>query len=115
MATQQSVLFSWDDVEGCRSFGGLKFVLDQLPDEGVVSALEARRGRGRNSCPARAIRRALVTGVVFGHESSASLLRELGQQPTGAAGGLRVRPAGPPGAAEADAGAERGRRRDAGG
>ena len=81
MATRQSVLFSWDDVEGLPELRRLGFVLDQLPDEGVVSALEARRGRGRDEYPARAMWRALVAGVVFGHGSSASLLRELGRNP----------------------------------
>ena len=81
MATERSVHFSWDDVERLPELRRLGFVLEQLPDEGVVSALEARRGRGRNECPARAMWRALVAGVVFGHGSSASLLRELGRNP----------------------------------
>ena len=38
-------------------------------------------GRGRDDYPVRAMWRALVAGVVFGHESSASLLRELGRNP----------------------------------
>ncbi len=54
-------------------------MLDQLPDDGIVSALEARRGRREH--PVRAMWRALVAGVVFGHASSASLLRELGRNP----------------------------------
>ncbi|MYK29937.1 MAG: transposase, partial [Gammaproteobacteria bacterium] len=59
----------------------LGVVLDQLPDGGIVSALEAKRGRGRSEYPVRAMWRALVSGVVFGHASSASLLRELGRNP----------------------------------
>lgn len=81
MATGQSVLFSWDDVERLPELRRLGFVLDNLPDEGVVSALESRRGRGRDEYPVRAMWRALVAGMVFGHESSASLLRELGRNP----------------------------------
>jgi len=75
------LLFSWADVERLPDLERLGFVLDQLPDEGIVSALEAKRGRGRRECPVRAMWRALVAGVVFGHASSASLLRELGRNP----------------------------------
>ena len=81
MATEGSLLFSWADVERLPDLERLGFVLDQLPDEGIVSALEAKRGRGRREHPVRAMWRALVAGVVFGHASSASLLRELGRNP----------------------------------
>ena len=81
MATDRSMLFSWDDVEQLPELRRLGFVLDNLPDAGVVEALESRRGRGRDEYPVSALWRALVAGVVFGHESSASLLRELGRNP----------------------------------
>lgn len=81
MATQRSVLFSWDDVERLPELRRLGFVLDNLPDAEIVAALESRRGRGRDEYPVSAMWRALVAGMVFGHESSASLLRELGRNP----------------------------------
>ena len=81
MAAEGSLLFSWADVERLPDLERLGFVLEQLPDGGVVSALEAWRGRGRGDYPVRAMWRALVAGVVFGHASSASLLRELGRNP----------------------------------
>ena len=81
MATPQSVLFSWDDVERLPELRRLTFVLDNLPDGEVVAALEAKRGRGRDEYPVSAMWRALVAGVVFGHASAASLLRELGRNP----------------------------------
>ena len=56
-------------------------MLDNLPDEELVAALEARRGRGRDEYPVRPMWCALVAGVVFGHASAASLLRELGRNP----------------------------------
>ena len=49
--------------------------------EELVAALEAVRGRGRNDYPVRAMWRALVAGVVFGHRSIASLLREFRRNP----------------------------------
>ena len=81
MATDRSMFFSWDDVERLPELRRLEFVLDNLPDAAVVGALEARRGRGRDEYPVGAMWRALVAGMVFGHESAASLLRELGRNP----------------------------------
>ena len=81
MATDRSMLFSWDDVDRLPELRRLGFVLDNLPDGPVVAALEAKRGRGRDEYPVSAMWRALVAGVVFGHDSSASLLRELGRNP----------------------------------
>ena len=108
MATVRSLLFSWDDVERLPELRRLTFVLDNLPDAELVAALEAKRGRGRDEYPVPAMWRALVAGVVFGHESAASLLRELARNP-GAARAVRVRPAGPAGADAAAGGAADGR------
>ena len=82
MATADSMLFSWNDVERLPDLERLDLALEQLPDGELVSALETRRGRGRDDYPVRAMWRALVAGVVFGHESSASLLRELRRNPS---------------------------------
>ena len=81
MATADSMLFSWNDVERLPDLERLHLALERLPDGDLVSALEARRGKGRDDYPVRAMWRALVAGVVFGHESSASLLRELRRNP----------------------------------
>ena len=81
MATDRSMPFFWDDVERLPEPRRLEFVLDNLPDAAVVEALEAGRGRGRDEYPVGAMWRALVAGMVFGHESAASLLREPGRNP----------------------------------
>ena len=57
----------------------LEFVLDHLPDEGILAALERRRGRGRNDFPVRPMWRALIAGVVLRHPTAAALRRELGR------------------------------------
>ena len=54
MATAESMLFSWSDVERLPDLERLDLALDRLPDEELVSALEARRGRGRDDYPVRA-------------------------------------------------------------
>ena len=81
MATAHTVLFSWSDVEQLPELRRLELVLEALPDEELVSSLEATRGRGRDDYPVRAMWRAVVAGVVFGHRSTASLVRELGRNP----------------------------------
>ena len=81
MATASNVLFSWADVEKLPELRRLELVLDTLPDQELVATLEAARGRGRDDDPVRAMWRALIAGVVFGHRSIASLLRELGRNP----------------------------------
>ncbi len=81
MATAEKLAFSWWSVEGLADLERLRVVLDTLPDEKVVAALEAGRGRGRNDYPVRAMWRALIAGIVFQHASMQSLLRELGRNP----------------------------------
>ncbi len=81
MATAYKLPFSWCDVEGLPDLERLRPVFEVLPDEGIVAALEAGRGRGRNDYPVRAMWRALIAGVVFQHASVQSLLRESGRHP----------------------------------
>ena len=63
MATDRSMLFSWDDVERLPELRRLEFVLDNLPDAAVVGALEARRGRGRDEVPTAWAFSRFVAGV----------------------------------------------------
>ena len=81
MTAATSMLFSWDDVERLGDLKRLQWVLRYLPDQPVVQALKARRGRGRDDYPIEAMWRALMAGVVFQHDSIASLVRELRRNP----------------------------------
>ena len=81
MATAEKLPFSWRAVESLPDLERLRLVLDTLPDEEIVAALEAGRGRGRNDDPVRSMWRALIAGVVFQHASIQSLLRELDRNP----------------------------------
>ncbi|MDE0362923.1 MAG: hypothetical protein OXI74_17250, partial [Rhodospirillaceae bacterium] len=56
------LLFSWEDVDSLPDLRRLRLVLDHLPDEPVIEALRARRGRGRDDYPVDAMWRALVGG-----------------------------------------------------
>ncbi len=81
MTTQTPLLFSWSDVESLPDIERLRRVLDALPDEALIAALERRRGKGRNDYPLEAMWRALVAGIVFQHPSIEALLRELNRNP----------------------------------
>ncbi len=74
----QSNLFDWQTAEAKSDLERLSLVLEALPDEALMRALEKRRGRrGRNDYPVRAMWNSVVAGVVFQHESAESLRREL--------------------------------------
>ncbi len=74
----QKPIFGWDEIEGLADLRRLQLVLDNLPDEALMVALEAQRGvRGRDDYPVRPMWNALVAGVVFQHPTVESLLREL--------------------------------------
>jgi len=81
MATAERLPFSWRDIEALPDLERVCLVLEVLPDEEIVTALEACRDRGRNDYPVRAMWRALIAGVVFQHGSVQSLLGELGRNP----------------------------------
>jgi hypothetical protein len=78
MATiAQEPLFGWDQIEALGDLKRLQLVLENLPDEPVVSKLEQERDRGRDRYPIRPMWNALIAGVVFQHQTAESLLREL--------------------------------------
>lgn len=74
----QFQVFSWQDVDRSSDLDRFRLVLEALPDEDLVAALEQKRGkRGRNTFPVRACFNAVLAGIVFQHPSVESLLREL--------------------------------------
>lgn len=74
----QKPIFGWEEIEGLADLKRLRLVLENLPDEALMRALEAARGvRGRDDYPVRPMWNALIAGVVFQHPTVESLLREL--------------------------------------
>lgn len=73
----QSSLFSWENVDRSSEIVRLGRLLDALPDEGLLAALEARRRGRRNDYPLRALWRSALAGAALGHPTIASLVREL--------------------------------------
>ena len=73
----QKQLFDWTQVEELDDLERLKLVLDTLPDEELMRALERERGKGRNDYPVRAMWNSIIAAIVFQHASIESLRREL--------------------------------------
>jgi hypothetical protein len=78
MATiPQKPLFRWEEVEELGDLERLRLVIEHLPDEALMQALERRRGHGRDDYPIRAVWNSILAGVVFQHQSVEQLRREL--------------------------------------
>jgi hypothetical protein len=73
----QKPLFSWEDLDRSSDLCRLQLVLEYLPDDGIVRALEAERGRGRDTYPVGPVWNAMLAGIVLQHPTVESLLREL--------------------------------------
>lgn len=65
----QKKLFGWREIEELGDLDRLRLVLQWLPDEPLMQALEEKRGRGRDEYPVRGIWNTVIAGVVFGHPS----------------------------------------------
>ncbi len=75
-------LFVWSDIEELGDLERLRLVLDVLPDENLMQALELKRGRsGVDKYPIRAVWNSIVAGIVFQHPTIESLRRELKRNP----------------------------------
>jgi len=73
----QPELFAWEQVDAASDMDRLRWVLEALPDEQLMLALElARKGR-RDDYPIRAVWNSIIAGVVFDHAGVESLRREL--------------------------------------
>jgi len=73
----QTTLFSWEEVDQLGDLQRLKLILDNLPDEELMQAIETDRGCGRNDFPVRVMWNLLIAGIVYQHPSIESLIREL--------------------------------------
>ena len=73
----QAQLFSWDQVDAASDLDRLRMLLEALPDEELMRALEAERKGRRDDYPIRAMWNSLLAGIVFQHEGIESLRREL--------------------------------------
>ena len=73
----QTSLFSWEnEIEKLGDNVRLVRVVENLPDEELMQALEEERGRGRDDYPVRAMWNMLIAMIVFGHGRFADIIRE---------------------------------------
>lgn len=78
MAIIPKSIFGWEEeIYHLGDLKRLQIVLDTLPDEPLMRKLDQERGNGRDDFPVRAMWNLLIAGIIFGHNSIASLLREL--------------------------------------
>ena len=59
----QKQLFSWKEIENLGDLSRLQLVLNYLPDEPLMRALESQRGKGRDEYPVRTVWNSILAGV----------------------------------------------------
>jgi len=72
----QLKLFEWNEIQTLGDLDRLRLVLEYMPDEELMVALERKRGKGRDDYPIRAMWNSVLAGIVFQHESVEKLRRE---------------------------------------
>lgn len=74
-------LFPWNKLPDSPDLAALRFLLDLLPDQGLLTTLRAYRGKGRNDYPVRVLWRVHVTRYLLRHVTMEACLAELGRNP----------------------------------
>ena len=73
----QQKIFSWKDVEASGELERLRMVIEAIPDDELMKALEAERKGRRDDYPIRGVWNSILAGIVYQHISIESLRREL--------------------------------------
>ncbi|MGB9625393.1 MAG: transposase [Phycisphaerae bacterium] len=74
-------LFAWDKLPDSPDLAAVRFLLDLLPDERLLTTLRAYRGKGRNDYPMHILWRVHVTRYLLRHMTMEACLAELGRNP----------------------------------
>jgi hypothetical protein len=74
-------LFAWDKLPDSPDLSAVRFLLDLLPDQRLLAALRAYRGKGRNDYPVQILWRVHVTRCLLRHVTMEACLAELGRNP----------------------------------
>ncbi len=59
----QQTFFLWNEIESLGDLERLNLVLEYMPDEDLMQALEKGRGKGRDDYPVRAMWNSVIAGV----------------------------------------------------
>jgi len=73
----QKELFRWKEIEELGDLERFVLVIKNLPDEELMNIIEKERGKGRNDYPVRVVWNSILAGIIFGHKTIASMLREM--------------------------------------
>jgi hypothetical protein len=73
----QQKIFSWQDVKKSGELERLCMVVEAIPDDKLMRALEAERKGRRDDYPIRPVWNSILAGIVYQHVSIESLRREL--------------------------------------
>ncbi len=73
----QQKIFRWKDVEESGELERLRMVIEALPDDALMRALETERKGRRDDYPIRPVWNSILGGIVYQHASIESLRREL--------------------------------------
>jgi hypothetical protein len=76
-----SPLFAWNCLETSPSLKTLRDLLEALPDQELLAALRARRGRGRNDYPVHTLWGIYVCRLALRHPTMDAMLDELCRNP----------------------------------
>jgi hypothetical protein len=77
MAITTQNMFSWQAIDESSDILRLRVLLEGLDDENLMRAMERERRGKRNEFPLRALWNSALAGILFGHETRNSLIREL--------------------------------------
>lgn len=70
-------LFTWKSIEAASDLDRLRMVMETIPGEPLMRALEDERKDRRDDYPLRPLWNSVLAGIVVQHESTQSLRREL--------------------------------------
>jgi hypothetical protein len=73
----QQKIFSWKNVDASGELERLKMVIEAIPDDRLMKALEGERKGRRDDYPIRQVWNSILAGIVYQHISIESLRREL--------------------------------------
>jgi hypothetical protein len=74
-------LFAWDALEDSPSLKSLRWLLEAIPDQALLEALRASRGKGRDDYPVEILWGTLVLAIALRHVSVDACLEELKRNP----------------------------------
>jgi len=73
----QGFLFSWEIVDRLPQIERLRQILDVLPDEKLIRALNRKRGWHDDRYPQEPMWNSVIVGMALAHPSTAALIREM--------------------------------------